>query len=458
MKTYLLLFFGIACCIACSKQDRFLDIKSNKADVIPSSLKDYQAMLDNDNVMNSNYPSLGDLASDNYYVINTTWEAARTAQERNAYLWATEIYNGEPGFDWQYLYQQAAYANIVLEGLTKIELTRQNKSDWNTAWGAALFYRASAFYNLAQVFAKPYTPASANDPGIPLRLTSDVNILSPRATLQQTYDQIISDLKAADTLLPALPAYKTRPGKTAAKALMARVYLNMANYTTAAQYATEALALFNTLIDYNTLNPAAVISFPAYQNNNPEVIFYATSISFGITSYNNLKADTLLYRSYASNDLRKTIFYKDNGVNGIAFKGDYTGNIIPSKFSGLATNELLLTRAECYARQGNTSAALADLNKLLIKRWKTGTFIPVTATDAGNALSIILTERRKELPFTGNRRWEDLRRLNQEPLFAKTLTRTLNGQTYTLPPGNNRYVYPIPDKEIMLNGIQQNVR
>jgi len=70
----------------------------------------------------------------------------------------------------------------------------------------------------------------------------------------------------------------------------------------------------------------------------------------------------------------------------------------------------------------------------------------------------LIQERRKELPFSGNLPWEDLRRLNQEPNFAKTLTRMLNGETFSLPPGDNRYVYPIPENEISLSGIQQNPR
>jgi len=73
-------------------------------------------------------------------------------------------------------------------------------------------------------------------------------------------------------------------------------------------------------------------------------------------------------------------------------------------------------------------------------------------------LKIILDEKRKELPFTGNSRWEELRRLNKEQAFAKTLTRFVNNQTYTLAPNDNRYVWPIPDQEIRLTGMAQNPR
>ena len=152
---------------------------------------------------------------------------------------------------------------------------------------------------------------------------------------------------------------------------------------------------------------------------------------------------------YAPGDLRKSIFFKASGSSG-TFKGNYSG--IVAIFGGLATDELYLVRAECAARQGQTAAAMADLNTLLAKRWKTGTFVPLSAPDAATALAIILAERRKEL-VGRNLRWTDLRRLNNV-----SLVRTLNGTTYTLAPGSPRYTYPLPADEISLGGLQQNAR
>tara|TARA_R110002033_G_scaffold36621_1_gene75228 strand:+ start:3737 stop:3916 length:180 start_codon:yes stop_codon:yes gene_type:complete len=54
-------------------------------------------------------------------------------------------------------------------------------------------------------------------------------------------------------------------------------------------------------------------------------------------------------------------------------------------------------------------------------------------------------------------RWQDIRRLNKEGAGI-TLTRTLKGENYTLPPNDPRYIFPIPDDEIALSGIKQNVR
>ena len=71
-------------------------------------------------------------------------------------------------------------------------------------------------------------------------------------------------------------------------------------------------------------------------------------------------------------------------------------------------------------------------------------------------MALILLERRKELLMRGLR-WMDLKRLNMEGA-AITLTRTVNGQVYTLPPNDLRYALPIPEDVIAISGMQQNPR
>ncbi len=434
---------------------KWLDVKSNIADVTPSSLDDYQAMADNDAVINTSTPGLSLCSNDNFYVTYTTWQSM-SATIRNCYIWAPEVYEGASPQDWSWPYKTIEVTNIILEGINAVPATPSNLAQWNNVKGSALFIRAANFFNLAQTFAPQYNAATSNtDLGIPLRLGSDVNEISTRATIEETYQQIIADLKEAENLLPIVPAYQTRPSKPALYGLLAKVYLNMGDYTNAFLYADKSLTLYNTLIDFNSLNTASTAPLPVYPANT-EVTYYTTALLPIILANNSPITDSLLYQSYVTNDLRKSIFYRLN-VNLPVFKGFYTGKI-NTFFSGIATNEIYLIRAEANARLGNTSAAMADLNTLLLKRWKAGTFVPFTAANATDALTKIITERRKELPFTGSIRWEDLRRLNKEPQFAKTLIRMLNGQTYSLLPNDPKYALPIPDDEIRLSGIKQNPR
>ena len=320
------------------------------------------------------------------------------------------------------------------------------------------FLRAYAFYNLASEFAQTYdNTTSSTDLGISLKLSSDVNNIPQRTTVAQTYQQILGDLKTALPLLsPTVNlSQANRPSKPAAFALLARIALSMRDYTNAKIYADSTLNLYSTLVDYNTLAAGTNFPFTLLKPSTAEAMYQSMMLNndLTVTTVGPAIADTLLYSSFNSNDLRKAIYFRlKSGIEspGWGYGGSYYG------FTGLATDEVYLIRAECEARAGNTTAAMADLNAVLVKRFKTGTFTSLTAVSSSDALNQVLTERRKELIWRGLR-WTDLKRLNKDGANI-TLTRILNGTTYTLPPNSPLYVLPIPPDEIALSGIQQNQR
>ncbi|MGO1817935.1 MAG: RagB/SusD family nutrient uptake outer membrane protein, partial [Sphingobacterium sp.] len=114
-------------------------------------------------------------------------------------------------------------------------------------------------------------------------------------------------------------------------------------------------------------------------------------------------------------------------------------------FNGISNNELYLIRAECAARLEDFRNARSDINKLLKNRYLVDTFDGIEVEDS-DLLAFILEERRKEL-VGRDIRWGDLKRLNLEPKFAKTLVREINGQKFTLPPNDPRYAFPFPSSE-----------
>jgi hypothetical protein len=351
------------------------------------------------------------------------------------------------------MYRLIFYTNNVLEGLNNLENVSDLKK-YNEIKGSALFFRAYGFYQLAQIFCAPYSASSANDGlGIPLRLKSDINLPSTRATIAQTYTQILSDLAKSVPLLPEIVAYKTRPDKTAAYAMLSKIYLLMQDYDRSLLFADSALMQSqNELINFNDLNPSA--SSPMMQFNS-EVIFQTTLDYARNFTASRINIDSSLFQSYADNDIRKAAWF--TVTNGhLIFKGSYNGSS-PYFFSGLAIDEMFLNKAECLARKGKVEDAMTTLNTLLAKRFITGTFAPLTASDLNNALALILQERRKELLFRGVR-WSDLRRLNLDAETAKTLYRILDGKKYELEPNSPNYVFPIEDNVIQLSGIAQNPR
>jgi tetratricopeptide (TPR) repeat protein len=442
--TILLLLIGIAA-FSCKKQ---LEVKSSSALEVPVSLSDFQSLMDNNNVMTQVWPLAGIAGGDEGIVSTANWQSAPLTP-RNAYIWDRNVFNDNPRNDWSLAYTAIFYTNVVLEGIQK---NGQHTADWNNIQGQASFFRGYAYYQLAQQFCKPYNVQSADtDPGLVLRNSSDLNVKPVRSTVAQTYARMIADLSAAVPLLPVTAVVKTRPCRSAAYAVLARVYLSMRDYPKAGLYADSSLKLNSQLLDYNAIK---VTTSPSFTRFNTEVLLHTLSTPIAMLLSPKCTVDTTLYRSYETGDLRKILFFQlQAGTSNYTFKGSYDGTI--SLFNGPATDEMYLVRAESAARAGNKDAAMADLNTLRQNRFAKAAYQPLSASDAAQALTLVLTERKKELLFRGLR-WSDLRRLNQEPALADTLKKIVNGQTYTLPPNDARYTLPLPLVVISDTGMAQN--
>lgn len=451
IKTVFVLILSFLSFPSCRK---YLNAKPDKSLTTPSTLHDLQSLMDYDAFLNSGYPSSGEVASDNFYITSNDYNSLSSMPDKNFYIWADETISEE---DWQQAYQMIYYCNVALDNIDKVQRQAQDQPSYNAIKGSALFFRAYILFKTAQIYTLPYNQTSAErDLGLPLKLSSDINDKTVRSTVQQTYEQILTDLKQSVLLLPITSKPITRPNKAAALATLACVYLVIGDYDEANIYADSCLQLKSALMDYNSLNPNDNIPISLF---NDEVIFQARLNPGGgsILSPSICKVDSDLYKSYSEGDLRKTIFFKSNSDNSFSFKGSYDGNINYT-FSGIATDEIYLVKAESLARLGKAELAMSYLNKLLRNRWKTGAFMPLVADNPEDALTKILKERRKELAFRGGIRWMDLRRLNQEQRLAVVLKRKINGSLYTLLPKDLRYAFLIPQNVIDMSGIQQNAR
>ena len=442
---------------------KYLDIKRNSSQSLIETVSDCQLLLNDYANMNVGYPSDGEASADNYYINNTSYLAPTTnTEEQDLYTWQSGAIRAAALPQWQYPYKVVYLSNLVLEALDKLK-GNTDQATYNDLRGQALFFRAYSFWQLTQLYTKPYAKTSAGqDLGIPLRLKSDINGKSDRGNLEQSYTQIISDLSEAVASLSSNFVVASRPNKTAAYAMLARVYLSMGDYSNALNNANLALQSNSQLIDYNTLD---VNSNTPFSRFNKEVIFHTlmtpgVTLNPGSATSNVAKIDSVLINSYDANDLRKVLFFKANSAsNARSFR--FTGNYEPvtnaALFNGLTVDELYLTRSECYARSGNIAGAMEDLNALLKTRWKGGTYINIQVNSSDEALNKVLSERRKELVMRGLR-WTDLRRLNLDSRFSVLLTRNINGNSYTLPANDPRYTLLIPNEVIINSSIVQNAR
>src|SRR5690606_9031594 len=101
-------------------------------------------------------------------------------------------------------------------------------------------------------YAKAYDPVTAeSELGIVLRLDADPTVPSKRASLADSYRQIIADLNVSIDFLPLRSEHPMRPSGLAAYGMLARAYLSMGKFDSAYVYADRALTVDSTLMDFN---------------------------------------------------------------------------------------------------------------------------------------------------------------------------------------------------------------
>ncbi|MGJ7032562.1 RagB/SusD family nutrient uptake outer membrane protein [Niabella hirudinis] len=461
-KTYSTISLYILCiCMAgffsCNK---FLDKKITNGITSPQKLEDLQALLDNASGLNDNItPVFGEASSDDYF-LNPDYRKVidRTPLLKMVYIRQPYEYSFEN--DWSKGYLPVYNANYCLEMLRKIDAETSNADKWNNVYGSALFLRAYHFLMLTWNYAKAYDPETADkDLGIVLRLTSDFNVPSKRASVRESYEQILADAKESVRYLPDLPLHVYRPSRWAAYGLLARAYLSMRRYDSAYRYADLCLQIKSDLMDYNGDDDIADWEniYP-FKQFNKETIYYTASNPWQVTilcSFPYALIDSVLTGYYEENDLRlKGYFFNIKGHYG--FTGSYSQT--PNNFTGIATDEVYLIRAECAARLNSTAIglkeAVMDLNALLAKRYEAETFVPLSNSEQDPLLDRILLERRKELVCRGLR-WMDIKRLNKEGRNI-VLKRELDNVAYTVLPNANYYALPLPSDIIKIAGLEQN--
>lgn len=335
---------------------------------------------------------------------------------------------------WTEVYRLINVANNIIESVEKVpQQTTSEKLGVAKVRGEAHFLRAAYYFWLVNLYAKPYSPATARtDLGIPIKTISKVNdVIYTRHTVQEVYDQVMADLKQAEQDLARTETPKSfyRVDSTAVHFLMSRVYLYQQNWEMAARYADKVLAVRSALVDMNKmLEEETFLAKTSVEN-----LFSMGGSEICCQMLNepqSFRVSHDLYALYEKDDLRKSKWwwvYGDFIGYTKASKRNMFDNDEPSKYYYYNYNygwgghqaeisdkflyrtaEAYLIKAEAEAYRGNEREAREALNILRRNRYKTGTPYEVTAT--GEALvKAIRDERRLELALEGTR-WFDLRR------------------------------------------------
>lgn len=390
---------------------------------------------------------------------------------------------------WRESYQLIIGVNTVLQGIKTFQnsaaygaLSGTQKNQLLHAQGENLFLRGLASFNLVRVFGMPYYQSPETNLGVMLKLTDDPKDIPGRSTVKQTYDQIISDLQQAATLMNGTgsqPNIYANVG--AAWSLLSRVYLYMGGTVTSPNntYTQLCIVYADSVINsgqFQLLQGQAYINMFAadlsgslgranIQSNN-EVIFACDHSSISQSNFQGQGIIHLFYYySYTygvftggfypsksfldlldSNDLRRN-FLTQNPFNGKIETTKYL--VQPAQFSDAAPYiylrlaEVYLNRAEAEVKTGDNTDALADLN---IIHTRAG-LAPFAGLSGQNLFNTILTERKIELAFEGHNSFDDFR--NGLPMIR--LSEDTGGQPFIIQPTDPKVVMRIPYDDITTN-------
>lgn len=444
----------------------YLDIKP-KGEKIPTTVSDYATLLNYESVqkVSDTYPAY---LTDDVFLPDVAEGTATPGLNsvdqsiRNLYLFKKEVFGDaqDDGF-WFASYNRIYYYNTVIDNIMNADGSDEQQK--LSIRAEALISRALEYLYLVNGYAKYYDVRTAeSDPGVPLILDEDISKKNlVRASVKDVYAQIQSDLQTA---LPNLPMQAKgnafRASKAAGYGVLAKMYLYMGNYTEALKAANAVLEMNNSLLDlkkYAVVKPQSSIGRTNVPQDidNPENIYikFAPYV-YGLSS--KVFGSDELISLFSEDDMRLQVYFTKN------FRNIPTDKYVwaPYLRANLAVSspEIYLIAAECEAREGSIERAIALINKLRDNRIKNNT--DIVATDRNDALQKVLEERRRELAMSGMVRYIDLKRLNQESQFAKTVTHVTGEGTFRLEPNSPLYVLPIPAKVMRFNknSMKQNER
>lgn len=384
---------------------------------------------------------IGDIMGDNTYqsTLNTN---RYTLFNNNTY----NVTDGDVAGLWNASYSVILRANNIINSPIAANATV------NQYKGEAYAIRALAYYNLVRFFATPYT----QDPsalGVPLVTTYNADLKPGRAKVSEVYALINADLNQAYTLMTTF-TNSSQFSKYAAKALQAKVYNTMgdkANAKTAAldvitnsgftPVSATAHAGYWAGVSFRTdkVETLFELSFDAVANNAFDALAY---IYLQSGNYGDMLCSDELYALFAATDARKAL-YATGTRGGLAsvFVNKY------SSFTGDHSDTKVIRMAEMYliAAEASYPANEADAKKYVNEVTSRRGAAAIASTGAA-LLEDIITERRKELAFEGER-YHDLQRLKRDVVRSTNYPAAARTIAFT----NFRRIFPIPQGELDAN-------
>jgi len=409
----------------------FITSCDNDLEQFPPNIASSNSLTDFEGVLNAAYfynrgtitpmAVMGDFRADNALMFESPFTEF---DEYGANLTAMEDQFFGPFYT--QCYRSILSSNIVIENSTDA-----------TEVGEARFLRALVYFKLVRVFGD----VTINLSGAPS--TSDGSILVRSSAADVYNNVIIPDLQAAITAL-GTDIVDGRASQFAAQGLLGKVYMQRGDFANAE---TQLAAVVNGAGSAGiTLQSDFANIFGVDNDLNSEIIF-AAQISSSISdeysfsefwswsggldtkSLTPLDSDLITAFDASPGDLRRAVTIDESLMASPKFP--QTGGA-DHDWIELRLADVILLYAEALNENGNTSAALTELNKI---RSRAG-LANSTFSSQSDVRQAIADERRLELAFEGQR-WFDLVRTN-------TVNQEI-GQTV-----DSRYhIFPVPISEVL---------
>ena len=381
---------------------------------------------------------------------------------------------------WRQIYNGINRANVAIDNIPKVDGQEFVKT---RLINEAKFIRGLLYFQAVRLWG-----------GVPIVLhePASINIeslKSKRATVEEVYKQIISDLSEAESLPAAYPANEAgRATSGAAKAILAKVYLTRKDWSNAILKSKEVInggygyALFENFADIfnktkkNGKEHIFSVQFEPNQASNGASgsTFQSTSFTgFTATEPADIISDVaLFYDIYAEGDTRRDVSYKKqllNPATGTLYTfpkpifGKYLDVTILGTPANTAINfpiiryaDILLSLAEAInEKDGVTAEALEYVNQVRRRAFAKPISTPDVSVDlvgltTAQLREAIREERKKEFVQEGQR-WYDLVRWGTLVTEVKKVT-----AKNSVSERNN--LYPIPQSERSIDpvGLPQN--
>ena len=347
--------------------------------------------------------------------------------------------------------------NICNVIISNADMAAGDRTQANQYKAEAYILRAYMHYLLVNLYAKAYNPATAaDDEGIPYvtetNVITDANV---KSSVAQVYDHIRADIDAALALnsLPQKPANNMRVGLGFAYAVKAVVALTVRNYTDALAAANQSLAINNTINDDRLFAPVGTTPFNKPILTASENLFYMAQGGNPLISTPSLEMTNNIYEpGNIINSYVKPYYNMGNPFSGIPDSKLWlaTGVTWAVNTAGLTTSDTYLIKAECLARTGKLSEALDIINQIRVRRIHPNTYTAATANTEAGVMQVSMRTARIEFLYT-MRSFLNIKRWNTEDAYKQTISRTVNGVSYTLQPNSSLYIFPFPQSATNYN-------